>query len=61
MAYPIYRYSDMILLQAEARARMGKWEEALDLVKQIRDRAGFDNCYVYGFCFGGRYYQLYFG
>ena len=40
MAYPIYRYSDMILLQAEARARMGKWEEALDLVKQIRDRAG---------------------
>ena len=40
VAYPIYRYSDMILLQAEARARMGKWEEALDLVKQIRDRAG---------------------
>ena len=40
IAYPIYRYSDMILLQAEAKARMGKWDEALELVKQIRDRAG---------------------
>lgn len=42
VAYPIYRYSDMILLQAEARARMGKWEEALDLVKKIRTRAGLN-------------------
>lgn len=40
VGYPIYRYSDMMLLQAEARARMGKWGEALELVKQIRDRAG---------------------
>lgn len=40
VAYPIYRYSDMVLLQAEAKARLGKWEEALDLVKKIRDRAG---------------------
>jgi len=40
IAYPIYRYSDMVLLQAEAKARLGKWEEALDLVKKIRDRAG---------------------
>ena len=40
VAYPIYRYTDMVLLQAEARARMGKWEEALDLVKKVRDRAG---------------------
>ena len=29
-----------MLLQAEARARLGKWEEALDLVKKVRDRAG---------------------
>lgn len=34
VAYPIYRYTDMLLLQAEARARLGKWEEALDLVKK---------------------------
>lgn len=40
VAYPIYRYSDMILLQAEAKVYMGKWEEALDLVKMVRDRAG---------------------
>jgi hypothetical protein len=40
IAYPVYRYSDMLLLQAEARARLGKWEEALDLVKKVRDRAG---------------------
>lgn len=40
VAYPVYRYTDMLLLQAEARARMGKWEEALDLVKKVRDCAG---------------------
>lgn len=40
VGYPIYRYTDMLLLQAEARARLGKWEEALDLVKKVRDRAG---------------------
>lgn len=40
VAYPVYRYSDMILLQAEARVRQGKWEEGLELVKKIRDRAG---------------------
>jgi hypothetical protein len=42
VAYPVYRYSDMLLLQAEARARLGKWEEALDLVKKVRDRAGLN-------------------
>lgn len=42
VAYPIYRYSDMLLLQAEALARMSKWEEALDLVKTIRTRAGLE-------------------
>lgn len=40
VAYPIYRYTDMLLLQAEARARFGRWEEALDLVKKVRERAG---------------------
>ena len=42
VGYPIYRYSDMILLQAEAQARQSKWEEALDLVKPIRTRAGLE-------------------
>lgn len=42
VAYPIYRYSDMLLLQAEAQARQSKWEEALDLVKPIRTRAGLE-------------------
>lgn len=40
VAYPVYRYSDMLLLQAEAKAHLGKWEEALDIVKRIRTRAG---------------------
>ncbi|MCI6618499.1 MAG: RagB/SusD family nutrient uptake outer membrane protein [Prevotella sp.] len=40
VAYPVYRYSDMLLLQAEAKAHLGKWDEALDIVKKIRDRAG---------------------
>ena len=42
VAYPIYRYTDMLLLQAEARVRLGKWSEALDIVKLIRTRAGLD-------------------
>ena len=42
VAYPVYRYSDMLLLQAEALARLSKWEEALDLVKLVRTRAGLD-------------------
>ena len=40
VAYPVYRYSDILLLQAEAKAHLGKWDEALDIVKKIRDRAG---------------------
>lgn len=40
VAYPIYRYSDMVLLRAEAQVHLGKWDEALDLVKKVRDRAG---------------------
>ncbi|MFD1629853.1 RagB/SusD family nutrient uptake outer membrane protein [Pseudopedobacter beijingensis] len=40
VAYPVYRYTDILLLQAEAKANLGKWEEALDIVKKVRDRAG---------------------
>ena len=40
IAYPVYRYSDILLLQAEAKAHLGKWEEALDIVSKIRQRAG---------------------
>lgn len=40
VAYPIYRMTDMILLQAEAKAHLGKWDDAIDLVKTIRERAG---------------------
>lgn len=40
VAYPIYRYSDLMLMKAEALARQSKWDEALDIVKKIRDRAG---------------------
>lgn len=42
VAYPIYRFSDMILLQAEAQVRQSKWDEALDLIKPIRTRAGLE-------------------
>ncbi len=40
VAYPIYRYTDMLLMQAECLTQLGKWEEALQLVKMVRDRAG---------------------
>ncbi|MCD8262091.1 MAG: RagB/SusD family nutrient uptake outer membrane protein [Bacteroides sp.] len=40
IAYPVYRYADMILLRAEALAHHGKWDEALDLVRTVRTRAG---------------------
>lgn len=40
IAYPVYRYADMMLLRAEALAHQGKWDEALDLVRRIRTRAG---------------------
>ncbi|MEM6320197.1 MAG: RagB/SusD family nutrient uptake outer membrane protein [Bacteroidota bacterium] len=40
---PIYRYSDMLLMRAEALWRMNPADaEALDLVNQIRTRAGVD-------------------
>lgn len=35
----VYRYADILLLKAEALAWAGKGQEALDLVKIVRDRA----------------------
>ncbi|WP_294617792.1 RagB/SusD family nutrient uptake outer membrane protein [uncultured Bacteroides sp.] len=49
VAYPVYRYTDMLLLQAEARVRQGKWEDALALVKRVRDRAGLSTRLAYEF------------
>lgn len=40
IAYPVYRYSDIILLQAEAKVHLGKWDDAVNLLKSIRSRAG---------------------
>lgn len=42
IAYPIYRISDMMLLQAEALARLSKWDDALNIVTAIRTRAGLE-------------------
>lgn len=36
----VYRYADILLMKAEALAHTSKGQEALDLVKLIRDRAG---------------------
>ena len=40
--YPIFRYADIMLMSAEAKFRQGKIAEALDLVNQIRSRAGVE-------------------
>ncbi|RYF26629.1 MAG: RagB/SusD family nutrient uptake outer membrane protein [Flavobacteriales bacterium] len=37
---PIFRYADVLLLKAEADARLGKISEALENLNKIRDRAG---------------------
>ncbi|MBR6280781.1 MAG: RagB/SusD family nutrient uptake outer membrane protein, partial [Bacteroidales bacterium] len=36
----IFRYADMLLLAAEAQYRLGKSDEALALLNQVRDRVG---------------------
>ncbi len=42
--FPIFRYSDMLLIKAEALFRLGQTGgEALDLVNQVRARAGADD------------------
>lgn len=39
-AYPLYRYTDVIFMQAEIKAKLDKWQEALNLVQFILQRAG---------------------
>lgn len=39
-AYPVYRYTDVILMQAEVKANLDKWQEALDLIRIVLNRAG---------------------
>lgn len=38
--YPVYRYTDVILMQAEIKAKLDKWQEALNLVQFVLNRAG---------------------
>lgn len=41
MAYPLYRFTDMVLLQAECKARLDKFQDALNLISStVRNRAG---------------------
>ncbi|MCI1648749.1 MAG: RagB/SusD family nutrient uptake outer membrane protein [Bacteroides sp.] len=38
--FPIIRYAEVVLLQAEALNELGKSDEAIDLVNEVRGRAG---------------------
>ncbi|MRX47863.1 RagB/SusD family nutrient uptake outer membrane protein [Pedobacter puniceum] len=38
---PIYRYADVMLLRAEALARLNRFTEALAILNQVRSRVGF--------------------
>ncbi|MCX2486211.1 RagB/SusD family nutrient uptake outer membrane protein [Pedobacter sp. MR2016-24] len=41
MAYPVYRFTDILLMQAEAKAQLDKWQDALDIIRTtVRTRAG---------------------
>ena len=40
VAYPVYRYTDVLLMQAEVKARLDKWQDALNLVQFVLQRAG---------------------
>ncbi len=40
VAYPIYRYTDVLLMQAEVKANLDKWQDALNLVRFVLQRAG---------------------
>ena len=40
VAYPIYRYTDVLLMQAEVKANLDKWQDALNLVQFVLQRAG---------------------
>ncbi len=40
VAYPIYRYTDVLFMQAEVKANLDKWQDALNLIQFVLDRAG---------------------
>ncbi len=41
MAYPVYRFTDILLMQAEAKAYLDKWQDALNILSTtVRARAG---------------------
>ena len=39
---PVYRYADIMLLRAEALTHKGRYQEALDIVNQVRKRVGYN-------------------
>jgi starch-binding outer membrane protein, SusD/RagB family len=36
----VYRYADVLLMKAEALSQLGRYNEALDIINEIRERAG---------------------
>ncbi len=40
VAYPVYRYTDVLLMQAEVKAHLDKWQDALNLIQFVLQRAG---------------------
>lgn len=36
----VYRFADVLLMKAEALSQLGRYTEALDIINEIRDRAG---------------------
>ena len=40
VAYPIYRYTDILFMQAEVKAHEDKWQDALNLIQFVLQRAG---------------------
>lgn len=43
MAYPIYRYTDLLFMQAEVKANLDKWQDALNLIQFVLKRAGVES------------------
>lgn len=44
--YPLFRYSDVVLMEAEAYLRLGDTNKALQLVNEVRNRVGADELTV---------------
>ncbi|MCM1501336.1 MAG: RagB/SusD family nutrient uptake outer membrane protein [Bacteroidales bacterium] len=40
MAYPVYRYTDVVFMEAEVKARLDKWQDALNVISPVLARAG---------------------